>query len=196
MFLNNRNAASSVAKRNSTSKLMKRKRNNVAVVSGGPNNWAVNNSVKNRAFKYVKNVLAEPTMQEFNSHLQNRGRNYAAFGTRGKLKGFAVLGPNRPSGTTRLYLVGTKPGRGIGGALLHQIEENARQRGVRKIRIMDPVLNALGFYHGLGYGPASHGTLTKRLSTRRSPSRPSPKQPSSSSASSARRSVSGRTPRR
>lgn len=175
---------------------MKRKRNNVAVVSGGPNSWAVNNSVKNRAFRYVRNILSEPKRNEFEWYFGKRGRNYAAFGTHGKLTGFAILGPNRPSGTTRLYLVGAKPGRGIGGTLLHEIEENARQRGVKKIRIMDPVLNALGFYHGLGYGPASHGTLTKRLNTRRSPSRPSPKRPSSSPGSSPRRSVNGRTPRR
>ena len=179
---------------------MKRKRNNVAVIPGAPGNWAVNNSVKNRAFTLVQNILPNPVMEEFNYYLQKRGRNYATMGTRGKLTGFAILGPNRPSGTTRLYLIGTKPGRGIGGTLLQQIENNARQRGVKRLRVMDPVPNALGFYEQAGYRPGQNisgsSTMTKRLSKRKSPSRPSPKRPSSLPASSTRRSASGRTPRR
>ena len=176
---------------------MKRKRNNTAVIPGEPGQWAVNNSVKNRAFRYVRNILSEPKRNEFEWYFGKRGRNYATMGPRGKLTGLAILGPNRPSGTVRLYLVGSKPGRGIGGVLMQQIENNARQRGVRKIRIMDPVNNARGFYQHLGFGPASRGTMTKRLtSTRRSPSRPSPARPSSSPKSSPRRSVNRQTPRR
>jgi GNAT superfamily N-acetyltransferase len=137
---------------------MKRKRNNTAVIPGEPGQWAVNNSVKNRAFRYVRNILSEPKRNEFEWYFGKRGRNYATMGPRGKLTGFAILGPNRPSGTVRLYLVGSKPGRGVGGVLMQQIENNARQRGVRKIRIMDPVNNARGFYQHLGFGPASRGT--------------------------------------
>lgn len=176
---------------------MKRKRENTAVIPGGPGQWALNNSVKNRAFRFVENILSEPKRNEFEWYFKKRGRNYATMNSHGKLTGFAILGPNRPSGTVRLYLVGAKPGRGIGGVLMQQIENNARQRGVRKIRIIDPVFNAMGFYQHLGFVPASGGTLTKRLTnTRRSPSRPSPTPHASSSPASARRSVSGRTPRR
>ena len=176
---------------------MKRKRNNTAVIPGEPGQWAVNNSVKNRAFRYVRNILSEPKRNEFEWYFGKRGRNYATMGPRGKLTGFAILGPNRPSGTVRLYLVGSKPGRGVGGVLMQQIENNARQRGVRKIRIMDPVNNARGFYQHLGFGPASRGTMTKRLaSTRRSPSRQSPARRASSAPASARRSANRQTPRR
>ena len=177
---------------------MKRKRNNnVAVISGSPGQWAINNSVKNRAFRYVRNILSEPKRNEFEWYFRKRGRNYATVNSRGKITGFAILGPNRPSGTVRLYLVGAKPGRGIGGVLMQQIENNARQRGVRKIRIMDPVNNARGFYQHLGFGPGNHNTMTKRLAnTRKSPSRPSPARPASSSPASARRSANRQTPRR
>lgn len=176
---------------------MKRKRNNTAVIPGEPGQWALNNSVKNRAFRFVQNILSEPKRNEFEWYFRKRGRNYATMNSRGKLTGFAILGPNRPSGTVRLYLVGAKPGRGIGGVLMQQIENNARQRGVRKIRIMDPVNNARGFYQHLGFVPASANTLTKRLAnTRRSPSHPSPTRPASSSPASVRRSVNRRTPRR
>ena len=175
---------------------MKRKRsNNIAVIPGSPGQWAVNNSVKNRAFRYVQNILNEPKRNEFEWYFRKRGRNYATMNSRGKLTGFAILGPNRPSGTVRLYLVGAKPGRGIGGVLMQQIENNARQRGVQKIRIMDPVNNARGFYQHLGFGPASRGTMTKRLNTRKSPSRQSPARRASSSPASVRRRV-GKTPRR
>jgi len=175
---------------------MKRKRSNVAVIPGEPGQWALNNSVKNRAFRYVQNILNEPKRNEFEWYFRKRGRNYATMNTHGKLTGFAILGPDRPSGTVRLYLLGAKPGRGIGGVLMQQIENNARQRGLSKIRIMDPVFNAMGFYQHLGFVPGIGGTLTKRLSTRRSPSRPSPTPRASSSPASVRRSVNRRTPRR
>lgn len=180
---------------------MKRKRN-VAVIPGGPGNWAVNNSVKNRAFRLVENIFEEPKRNQFEQYFRKRGRNYATMGSRGKLTGFAILGPNRPSGTARLYLVGTKPGRGIGGVLFNQIENNARQRGVKKIRIMDPVFNAVGFYQHLGYKPSTtisgNSTMIKRLASRqRSPSRPSPARPSSSPRSSRQQNAARRqTPRR
>lgn len=176
---------------------MKRKRsNNIAVIPGSPGQWAVNNSVKNRAFRYVQNILNEPKRNEFEWYFRKRGRNYATMNSRGKLTGFAILGPNRTSGTVRLYLVGAKPGRGIGGVLMQQIENNARQRGVQKIRIMDPVNNARGFYQHLGFGSASRGTMTKRLNRRKSPSHPSPTRRASSSPTSARRSANRQTPHR
>lgn len=175
---------------------MKRKRGNIGIIPGAPGQWALNNSVKNRAFRYVEHILSEPKQNEFEWYFKKRGRNYVTMNTRGKLTGFAILGPNRPSGTVRLYLIGSKPGLGIGGALMQQIENNARQRGVRKIRIMDPVNNARGFYQHLGFVPASHNTMTKRLNKQKSPSHQSPKRPGPSRGTSARRSAQRQTPRR
>ena len=173
----------------------------IGINSGTKNRWALNNSVKNQAYGYVKHILAKPRRAEFEWFFKKRGRNYyVAEGPEGAMAGFAILGPNRPSGTTRLYLIGTRPGGGIGGALMQQIEENARQRGVRKIRVMDPVTRAVPFYRHLGYRRGrkikSSSTMTKRLNKQKSPSRPSPARPSASPRSSARQSARRQTPRR
>jgi len=171
---------------------------NYAIVEGTRGQWAINNSVKNTIFQYVKNIM-DPNNQRghFNYYFKKRGRNYIAVNENGTILGFAILGSNRPSGTTRLYIIGTKPGRGIGGILLNQIENNARNRGVRKVRIMDPVNNARAFYQHKGYRAGmqlkGNNTMTKRLNKRKSPSHPSPKRRASSSPASARRRV-GKTP--
>lgn len=170
---------------------------NYAIVEGTPGQWAINNSVKNTIFQYVKNIM--DNRAHFNSYFNKRGRNYMAINEKGQILGFAILGPNRRTGTTRLYVIGTKPGRGVGGVLLAQIENNAQGRGVRKIRIIDPVINARSFYQHMGYrnGKKVHGnnTMSKKLNKRKSPSRQSPVRPSSSPGSSARQSVSPRTRR-
>jgi GNAT superfamily N-acetyltransferase len=158
---------------------------NYAIVEGTNGQWAINNSVKNTIFQYVKNIM-DPNNQRghFNYYFKKRGRNYIAVNERGTILGFAILGPNRPNGTMRLYVIGTKPGRGIGGILLNQIENNARNRGVRKVRIMDPVNNARAFYQHKGYKTSvkvkGNNTMKKRLNKRKSPSRQSPKRPASS----------------
>lgn len=171
---------------------------NYAIVEGAPGQWAINNSTKNIIFEYVKNIMN--SRGHFNSYFRKRGRNYVAINENGTILGFAILGPNRASGTSRLYVIGTKPGRGVGGVLLTQIENNARGRGVRILRIMDPVNNALPFYRHLGYKSGKpvkeNATLYKKLSTRKSPSRQSPARRASSSKSSARQSSRRQTPRR
>lgn len=155
-----------------------------AIIEGSPGRWAINNSVKNTLFSYVKNIMdPNNTRAHFNSYFNKRGRNYIAINENGKVLGFAILGPNRASGTARLLVIGTKPGRGVGGVLLNQIENNARTRGVRKVRIMDPVNNARAFYQHKGYksGKSIKGnnTMTKILNRRKSPSHQSRAQPSS-----------------
>ena len=171
---------------------------NYAIVEGSPGQWSINNSVKNTIFQYVKNIM--DSRGHFNYYFKKRGRNYIAVNEKGNIQGFAILGPNRQTGTTRLYVIGTKPGRGIGGVLLSQIENNARGRGVHKLRIMDPVNNARSFYQHMGYksGKRVNGnnTMSKKLNKRKSPSRPSLKRPASSSPASARRSANRQTPRR
>jgi len=171
---------------------------NYAIVEGTRGQWAINNSVKNTIFQYVKNIMENRA--HFNSYFNKRGRNYIAINENGQILGFAILGPNRRTGTARLYVIGTKPGRGVGSVLLSQIENNARGRGVRKIRIMDPVINALSFYHHMGYRPgkkiSGNNTMSKKLNIRKSPSRQSPARPASSSASSARQASRRQTPRR
>lgn len=180
---------------------MKRKRN-VAILEGTPGQWVIiNNNVKNALFGYVQNIMPPNNARgHFNSYFRNRGRNYLALNENGTPVGFAILGPNRESGTTRLLIIGTQPGHGFGGELLAQIERNANNRGVHKLRIMDPVNNARPIYEHLGYRAGAkvrgNATMYKKLSTRRSPSRPSPARPASSPGSSARRPAPGQTPRR
>jgi N-acetylglutamate synthase-like GNAT family acetyltransferase len=158
---------------------------NYAIVEGTPGKWAINNSVKNTIFQYVKNIMdPNNSRAHFNSYFKKRGRNYIAVNEKGQILGFAILGPNRYTGTMRLYVIGTKPGRGIGRVLLTQIENNARNRGVSKVRIVDPVFNARSFYSHMGYtnGKRVHGnaTMSKKLNTRKSPSRQSPTRRASS----------------
>lgn len=173
---------------------------NYAIVEGFPGQWAINNSVKNIIFQYVKNIMDPNNARgHFNSYFKKRGRNYIAINENGKVLGFAILGPNRRSGTTRLYVIGTKPGRGVGSTLLSQIENNAQARGVHKLRIMDPVNKARSFYRHLGYKTGKpvkgNNTMYKKFSKRKSSSRPSPAKPSSSSAPSAQRSSPHQKPR-
>ena len=174
---------------------------NYAIVEGTRGQWAINNSVKNTIFQYVKNIMDPKNPRaHFNYYFKKRGRNYIAVNEKGDILGFVILGRNRSNGTMKLYVIGTKPGRGIGGILLNQVENNARNRGVRKVRIMDPVNNARSFYQHKGYRDSvkvkGNNTMTKRLNKQKSPSRPSPKRPASSSVSSVRRSATPRTPRR
>lgn len=174
---------------------------NYAVVEGTPGQWAINNSVKNTIFQYVRNIMdPNNSRSHFNSYFNKRGRNYIAINEKGQILGFAILGPNRRTGTTRLFVIGTKPGRGVGGFLLNQIENNARSRGVRKVRIMDPVNNARSFYQHKGYKPGKkvngNNTMYKKLNKQKQPSRQSPKRRASSSAPSAPRASPRRTPRR
>ena len=172
---------------------------NYAIVEGTRGQWAINNSVKNTIFQYVKNIM-DPNNQRghFNYYFKKRGRNYIAVNENGTILGFAILGRNKSNGTMKLYVIGTKPGRGIGGILLNQVENNARNRGVRKVRIMDPVNNARSFYQHKGYRDSvkvkGNNTMTKRLNKQKSPSRPSPKRRASSSASSVRRSATPQKP--
>jgi GNAT superfamily N-acetyltransferase len=156
-----------------------------AIIEGKPGGWAINNSVKNTIFQYVKNIMdPNNTRAHFNSYFNKRGRNYIAINEKGKILGFAILGPNRHTKTTRLYIIGTQPGLGVGGVLLNQIEENARERGIKKMRVMDPVFNARSFYQRMGYknGKRINGnnTMIKKISKRKSPSRRSPARPASS----------------
>ena len=174
---------------------------NYGIVAGQPGQWAINNSLKNIVLPYVRNILDPNNIQgHYNSYFRQRGRNYVAVNENGRPVGFAILGPNRASGTTRLLIIGTKPGHGIGGLLLSQIENNARARGVRKLRIMDPVNNARSFYQHLGYKAGvrvrGNNTMYKKLSRRRGSSRRSPARRASSVGSSARRSSQRQTPRR
>jgi GNAT superfamily N-acetyltransferase len=174
---------------------------NYAVVEGYPGQWAINNSTKNIIFEYVKNIM-DPNNQRghFNYYFKKRGRNYIAINENGTILGFAILGRNKSNGTMRLYVIGTKPGKGVGGFLLNQIENDARSRGVRKIRIMDPVNNARAFYQHKGYRSSvqvkGNNTMTKRLNRQRGPSRQSPARRASSSGSSGRRPSRRQTPRR
>lgn len=171
--------------------------NNIAIISGGPNNWAIeNNSAKRVVLQYVKNILDPKNLQaHFNSYFKKRGRNYLAVNLNGEIVGFSILSKDKSSGTVRVLLIGTTPGRGIGRLLMNKIYNNAKNRKLSKIRIVDPVNNARGFYKTMGY--VNNGkSMVRVINKRKSPSRPSPARPSSSRASSARQSSRRQTPHR
>jgi ribosomal protein S18 acetylase RimI-like enzyme len=182
--------------------------NNVAVNAGSPSRWAINNSVKNIIFEYVKNILGTNNFtprEHFENYFLNRGRNYITVNRNGAITGFAILGPDK-KGRVRVHLVGTKPGKGYGRALMAQIASNARNRGLRRVIINDPVNNARAFYKKLGYSNDpirvnSRGrvrntmSMRLRVNKRKRSSPPSPRAPSvSPRASPSRRTPLHRTP--
>jgi putative acetyltransferase len=59
---------------------------------------------------------------------------------------------------TAIYVVPEAQGRGVGGALLEEAENRARQAGLREIRLVSSV-NAVAFYERRGFvssGPSLH----------------------------------------
>lgn len=158
----------------------------VAVNAGSPSRWAINNSVKKIVFEYVKNILGSRTitpLAHFESYFNNRGRNYLAANGEGNITGFAILGPNIKGKKVKVLLVGTKPGRGYGRVIMEQIASNARERGLRRVVITDPVANARNFYRTLGYkNDPNRGTMSLKLRANKR-KRSSPRSPRAPSAS-------------
>jgi putative acetyltransferase len=90
---------------------------------------------------------------------------HAAFASRelfvaeaqGRIVGFGQLDPRRGE-IEACYVAPEAVGSGIGAALLHRMEEEARLRGHRVVRL-NATLNAEPFYARMGYGrlgPARH----------------------------------------
>ena len=76
----------------------------------------------------------------------------------GVLEGFGIM--KRQLESAHLYLLVVQPksrNRGIGGALLHRLEESCRDAGIHHVRLELRANNAtaLKFYEAMGYGAVS-----------------------------------------
>jgi ribosomal protein S18 acetylase RimI-like enzyme len=60
----------------------------------------------------------------------------------------------------KLRLIGTVQGRGIGSALVHQIINNARNRGIKTITL-ETVPEARGFYNKIGFKPTARRNILR-----------------------------------
>ena len=137
--------------------------NNYAVY--GPNN-ILNNSLKNNARNLVKNTVNN---NFFRSAYNKSRRQYFVQNGNGALVGFALISKNRGT-DMKLYLIGTRQGKGIGRLLVEQIIHNAKQRGLKTITL-ESVPEARGFYNKLGFVPYYGNYMRYYISRRKSPSR-------------------------
>jgi len=141
---------------------------NYAII--GPGNGATNNSVKNMALNIVKNtVLKSYFNDEWNN--RNRNRNYAIWNENGRFSGFALL--KKKGNYLEISLIGARKGQGIGSKLISRIIENAKNNGIKKIKL-NSVPNALPFYQKFGFKVKSandeHILMSLRLKKHTSPS--------------------------
>lgn len=142
----------------------------------GPGNGAINNSMRNNAKKLVENTVLNTY---FNNAWNNRNKNhnYAIWNENGRMSGFAFV--HNRGDKWYVSLIGARPGQGIGTRLMTRIIENAKNRGVKKIKL-DSVTNAFKFYTKLGFKVKSvndeHIIMYKKLG-QESPVKKSPSPP-------------------
>ena len=103
----------------------------------------------------------------FNNTMRSkaRGNNYAVYNNSGKLAGYAVMGKNLPNlgGSTYLFLIGARPGKGYGTQLLHQIIRNARVRGLKYV-MLEPTENRVrAWYRRFGFKNVSNNLMALPL---------------------------------
>ena len=187
---------------------------------GTANKPALRRRYEDAAFAFVSKILSN-NRRQFQYFLNNRGQNYT-LKNKGVLKGFAILGHNKPNSSVTLELIGTsaESGKGYGSALMNRISNNAARRGIPIIVIHDPVSGARTFYRKRGAvtGSKAHSNATslmfmptaikrkrspspqsRRQATpnrQRSPSRPSLKRRASVQSASPRQNATRQTPRR
>jgi len=113
-------------------------------------NVSANDAFVNQALPLVTNIFSSNRIS-LKSKLKNKNRGYALWNNN-KLVGFAtVTNPSPNNRRLGLNLIGTIPGKGHGRTLMRAIENNAKKEGLHGVRVMFPVMNAVGFYKKLGY---------------------------------------------
>ena len=94
-----------------------------------------------------------------------RGNNYAVYNNSGKFAGFAMMGKDLPhlGGSTYLFLIGARPGKGYGTQLLQQIIRNAQVRGLKYIMLEPTDERVKIWYRRFGFKNVSNDLMALAL---------------------------------
>ena len=120
--------------------------NNVNYAIMGPGG-ATNNSMRKAARKLVKGTVLKSYFRN-TWKSRNQAQNYAIWSTTGDMVGFALI--KKSGDELDISLIGAKQGKGIGSRLMTKIIDDAKERGIKTIKL-DSVPSALGFYVKYGF---------------------------------------------
>jgi len=140
-----------------------------------------NRNISNQAYKMVERILWSRT--SFNNYRNARNENYLLMDNNNKkVLGFAFLAHPK-HGAPRVSLIGTLPGKGYGKQIMLRIENNARAKKSKELRVLNAVPDARAFYEKGGFKDRQEGPYSTygrqmvkilvsgtSLRTRRSPS--------------------------
>ena len=137
----------------------------MAIIKRSPNS-RLGTKYRNKAYGLVSSILDDNN--HFNQFLENANRNYVILDKK-NFRGFATV--TNWKNIVQVELIGTntkqrpKTGKGWGSLLMNAIKNNARKKGMKRVKVHDPVSGARGFYRKLGYNTASNtfgGTHTMK----------------------------------
>jgi N-acetylglutamate synthase-like GNAT family acetyltransferase len=96
---------------------------------------------------------------------KRRGNNYALHNASGNLAGFAVMGKNLPNlgGSTYIFLIGARPGRGYGSQLLARIIQDAKKRKLHYIFLEPTEERVRVWYRRFGFTNISNDLMVLNL---------------------------------
>lgn len=137
-----------------------------------------NRNISNQAYKMVERILW--SRMSFNNYRNARNENYLLMDNNNKkVLGFAFLAHPK-NGAPRVSLIGTLPGKGYGKQIMNRIENNARAKKSKELRVLNAVPSARAFYEKGGFKErqerpnSTYGRqmvkMLASVTTRRSPS--------------------------
>jgi N-acetylglutamate synthase-like GNAT family acetyltransferase len=138
----------------------------MAIIKRSPNS-RLGTKYRNKAYGLVSSILDDTN--HFNQFLRNANRNYVILNNKKHFRGFATV--TNWKNIVQVELIGTNTkrrpntGKGWGSLLMNAIKNNAKKKGVTRVKVHDPVSGARGFYRKLGYNTASNtfgGTRTMK----------------------------------
>jgi len=108
-------------------------------------------NINNQAYKMVERILWNRS--SFNNYKNARNENYLLIDNNNKkVLGFAFLAHPKYN-SSRISLIGTLPGKGYGKQIMNQIYKNAKEKGRKKVIVLNAVGEAQNFYRARGYKP-------------------------------------------
>jgi GNAT superfamily N-acetyltransferase len=135
-----------------------------ATITSGPRK-SVLKGKRTKIYNIVRNSIGAGWFWNMIKN-KRRGNNYALRNSEGRLAGFAVMGKNIPNlgGSTYLFLIGARPGRGYGSQLLRRVISDARNRGLHYI-FLEPTHDGVrAWYRRYGFTNVSNDLMVLNLS--------------------------------
>jgi GNAT superfamily N-acetyltransferase len=134
-----------------------------ATITTGPRK-SVLKGKRSQIYNLVKNNISAGWFWNMIRN-KRRGNNYALHNASGNLTGFAVMGKNLPNlgGSTYIFLIGARPGRGYGSQLLARIIKDAKNRKLHYIFLEPTEERVKVWYRRFGFTNVSNDLMVLNL---------------------------------